>query len=237
MLRRADRNNMAQIHLDSICNHFATAMYTLYYFPGNASMAPHMVLEEIGAPYELALVDRSVDEHKSPRYLKLNPAGLIPVLIDGDLVLTEAAAICLHLADRHADAMLAPPLGTNDRAQLYKWLMYLTNTLQAELITYYYPYRLGGKPATEIVQANAESRAGKMLDLIEHHLAYNGGPWMLGDQYSIVDPYLLMLARWTRGFAHPARARPALAKFLAAMAGRPAVQRSFSQESLQPPWF
>ena len=212
-------------------------MYTLYYFPSNASLAPHMVLEEIGAPYELALVDRNNNEHKNARYLKLNPSGLIPVLIDGDLVLTEAAAICLHLADRHADARLAPPLGSNDRAQLYKWLMYLSNTLQAELITYYYPDRLGGKTSAEIVQASAEARIGKMLDLIEHHLAYSGGPWMLGAQYTIVDPYLMMLARWTRGFAHPARARPALAKFLAAMAGRPAVQRTFSQESLQPPWF
>ncbi len=215
----------------------AESVYTLYYYPSNASLAPHMVLEEIGAPYELALVDRGANEHKSARYLKLNPAGLIPVLIDGDLVLTESAAICLHLADRHPDAGLVPPLGSNDRAQLYKWLMYLSNTLQAELITYYYPDRLGGESAASIVQASAETRIGRMLDLIEHHLAYSGGPWMLGAQYSIADIYLLMLARWTRGFANPARARPALAKFLAAMAGRPAVQRTFSQESLQPPWF
>lgn len=211
-------------------------MYTLYYFPSTASMAPHMVLEEIGAPYELALVDRNADEHKSARYLKLNPSGLIPVLIDGDLVLTESAAICLHLADRHADANLVPPVGSNQRAHLYKWLLYLSNTLQAELISYFYPERIGGT-AADIVAANAEARIGKMLDLIEHHLAYEGGPWMLGAQYSIVDVYLLMLARWTRGFAHPARGRPALAKFLAAMAGRPAIQRTFARESLQPPWF
>jgi glutathione S-transferase len=211
-------------------------MYTLYYYPSNASLAPHMVLEEIGAPYELALVDRSANEHKSARYLKLNPSGLIPVLIDGDLVLTEAAAICLHLADCHPAAGLAPAVGTAERAQLYKWLLYLSNTLQAELISYFYPERLGGG-AAETVKANAEARIGKMLDLIEHHLAYGGGPWMLGSHYTIVDPYLLMLARWTRGFAHPARARAALAKFLAAMAGRAAVQRAFAQESLQPPWF
>src|SRR5258706_4009582 len=212
-------------------------MYTLYYFPSNASLAPHMVLEEIGAAYELALVDRNVNEHKSARYLKLNPAGLIPVLIDGDLVLTEAAAICLHLADRHAGAKLAPPPGTAERAQLYKWLMYLTNTLQAELITYYYPDRLGGNTAADIVQANAEARFGKMLDLIEHHLAYAGGPWLMGAQYTIGDPYLMMLARWKRNFPRPARTRPALAKFLAAMAGRPPVQPKFNQEGLAAPRF
>ena len=211
-------------------------MYTLYYFPSTASMAPHMVLEEIGAPYELALVDRNADEHKSARYLKLNPSGLIPVLIDGDVVLTEAAAICLHLADCHPQTHLAPALGSAERAQLYKWLIYLTNTLQAELINYFYPDRIGGN-AADIVKANAEKRVGTMLDLIEHHLAYNGGPWLLGAHYTIADPYLMMLARWTRGFAHPARGRPALAKFLAAMAGRAAVQRTFAQESLQPPWY
>ena len=69
-------------------------MYQLYYYPSNASLAPHIVLEEIGAPYELVLVDRDAQAHKQPDYLKLNPSGLIPVLIDGDLVLTETAAIC-----------------------------------------------------------------------------------------------------------------------------------------------
>ena len=77
-------------------------MYQLYYYPGNANLAPHILLEEIGADYELVLVDRNKNEQKSPAYLKLNPAGRIPVLVDGGLVLYEAAAICLHLADRHA---------------------------------------------------------------------------------------------------------------------------------------
>lgn len=89
----------------------------LFYYPGNASMAPHFVLEEIGRPFELEYVDRTHDRHKSPDYLALNPNGLIPVLIDGDLVLYEAAAICLHLADAHPEKRLAPELGTPERAQ------------------------------------------------------------------------------------------------------------------------
>src|SRR3989304_10510949 len=83
-------------------------MYQLYYHPGNANPAPHILLEEIGADYELVLVDRTKNEQKSPAYLKLNPAGRIPVLVDGDLVLYETAAICLHLADRHAAAGVGP---------------------------------------------------------------------------------------------------------------------------------
>lgn len=208
----------------------------LYYVPGNASLAPHIVLEEIATPYELRLVDRDNNEHKSADYLKLNPSGLIPVLVDGDLALTEAAAICLYLADRHPESGLAPALGTPERAQFYKWLMYLTNTLQAELITYFYPHRLGGESAKAIVQAHAEARIDGMLDLIENQLATNAAntknAWLIGRQYTVADAYLMMLCRWTRGLKRPARARPYLNTFLATMLARPAVARVFEQEEL-----
>jgi glutathione S-transferase len=72
-------------------------MITLHYHPGNASFAPHVLLHELGVPFELQLVDRAAGQHKTPEYLRLNPNGQIPVLVDGDLVLYEAAAICLHL--------------------------------------------------------------------------------------------------------------------------------------------
>src|SRR4051812_4806431 len=109
------------------------SMYKLYFFPGNANLAPHMLLEELGVEYELVLVDRDKNAQKSPEYLKLNPNGRIPTLLDGEFVLYETAAICLHLVDRHPQAGLAPQVGTVERAEFYKWLIYLTNTLQAEL--------------------------------------------------------------------------------------------------------
>ena len=74
----------------------AISMLQLHYFPSNASITPHILLEEMGLPYELKLVDRANNAQKSPEYLKLNPNGLIPVLVDGDLVLYETAAICMH---------------------------------------------------------------------------------------------------------------------------------------------
>src|SRR3954463_3826226 len=130
------------------------AMLQLHYFPGNASLIPHIVLEELGVPFELRYVDRSVSAHKSADYLALNPNGLIPVLVDpsfaGDgssLVLYEAAAVCLHLADTHPAAGLMPPLGTVRRAQAYKWLAWMTNTLQSALIVYFYPERWGDAAA------------------------------------------------------------------------------------------
>ena len=105
-------------------------MIQLHYAPSTASMVPHILLEEIGAPYQRVLVDRAGGEHKRPDYLKLNPNGLIPVLVDGDLVLYETAASVLHLVDTHPAAGLAPgAIGSAERAQFYKWLIWLTNSV------------------------------------------------------------------------------------------------------------
>ena len=215
-------------------------MYQLYYHPGNASLAPHAVLEEIGAEYELVFVDRAHDQHKSAPYLKLNPSGRIPVLIDGDLALFETAAICLHLADRHPEAGLAPAPGSTARAHFYKWLMYLATTLQTELITYFYPERLADDAAgTAQVKRHAEERVGGMLDILEAELAGNGngGAFLAGDAYSLADIYLMMLCRWTRGMGRPAAARPHLARHIDRVAARPAIRRSFAAEGIEPPYF
>jgi glutathione S-transferase len=213
-------------------------MIQLYYHPGNASLAPHMLLEEIGAPFELVFVDRANAAHKSPEYLKLNPNGQIPVLVDGSFVLYEAAAICLHLADQHPDAKLAPPLGTPERAHFYQWLFWCTNTLQAMLKHYFYGERMvedGDAAAAAQVKKRAEVQVGPMLDQLDQQLASHGGPWLLGKSFSAVDPYALMLARWTRNFARPARSLPKIAPYLQRMLERPAVQRAFATEKLPPP--
>lgn len=221
----------------------------LHYYPSNASMAPHIVLHELGLPFEKVLVDRTVQAHKTPAYLALNPNGLIPVLRDGDLVLYEAAAICLHLVERHGldrpDAPLPPmmpPLGSDARAQALKWLMWLTNTLQATLIHYFYPERLldeGNADGVAQLRAHAQARVGQLLDILAAEFTRHGGPWLLGDRYSLCDAYAFMLCRWTRGFSGPAsapaRARPALAAWLQRMLARPAVQRVIADEGLAEP--
>ncbi|WP_420211693.1 glutathione S-transferase family protein [Burkholderia aenigmatica] len=211
----------------------------LFYYPSNASVAPHFVLEEIGKPFELEFVDRTHDQHKSPDYLALNPNGLIPVLIDGDLVLYEAAAICLHLADTHPEQRLAPELGTPERAQCYKWLMWLTNTLQTTLLAYFYPERwvdVGNAAGAAQVKAHAEAKIAALLDQLDRQLETSGGPWLLGARYTVLDPYALMLCRWTRGFAEPARQRPVLGGYLQRVLARPAIQRALQTEGLAQPW-
>jgi glutathione S-transferase len=219
------------------------AMIELHYFPGNANLAPHILLHEIGVPFKRVLVDRNVQAQKSPAYLALNPNGQIPVLTDGDLVLYESAAICLHLADSHPQAHLAPPLGTRQRAHFYKWLVWMTNTLQAMLMLYFYPERVVGPEAPEAataVRRHAQLRVGQMLDQLDAQWASHGQPWLLGADYSAADAYAFMLGRWTRGFegpdAAPARSRAHLGPFLQHMLERPAVQRVIAAEALSQPW-
>ena len=211
----------------------------LHALPGAASLAPHILLNEIGAPFELQFVDRDAGEHKSPAYLALNPNGLIPVLVDGELVLFETVAIGLHLADTHPAAGLAPPLGTAERAGYYKWMVWLTNTMQAQLIHYFYPERMvddGNAAGVTQVKAHAQARVQGCLLQIDEQLARHGAPWLLGAQYSAADAYAFMLCRWTRNFSDgPAREQPHIAPFLQRMLARPAVQRAFATEGLQRP--
>lgn len=215
-------------------------MIRLHYYPGNASLAPHVLLHEIGVPFERVLVDRTQDAHKSSAYLQLNPNGLIPVLQDGTLVLYETAAICLYLADTHPAARLVPPLGSAQRAHFYKWLVWLSNTLQAMLIHYFYPERLvndGDADAAAQVKAHAEARIAAMLQQIDDQLAAHGGPWLLGPDYSAVDPYAWMLCRWTRGFeSRPAREYVHIGPYLQRLLERPALQRTLAAEGLAAPW-
>ena len=215
-------------------------MITLHYHPGNASMAPHMLLREIGEPFALTLVDRANNAHKSPAYLKLNPNGSIPVLVDGELVLYETAAICMHLADAYPAAALAPALGTPARAHFYKWMVWMTNTLQARLMHYFYPDRLLADADADVanaLRAKAQADIGAMLAQLDAQLARCGGPWLLGEHYSALDPMALMLCRWTRGFtSKPAREYAHLGGYVQRVLARPAVQVALKAEGLVAPF-
>jgi glutathione S-transferase len=170
---------------------------------------------------------------------------LIPVLTQDDaggakLVLYETAAIVLHLCDTHPDAGLAPPLGSVDRAHFYKWLMWLTNTLQATLIVYFYPERWvaqGNAAGAAEVKAAVEAKIAGLLDQLDAELACHGQEWFMGAHYTALDAYVFTLCRWTRNFASlPARGRPYLGPYLQRMLARPSVQRVMVAEQLQPPF-
>lgn len=111
---------------------------TLYHAPSTAALVVHWLLIELDVPHVLHPLDFERAEQKSPAYLALNPAGVVPTLVLDGQVLTEAAAIVLHLADLHPQAGLAPPPGTPARAAYYRWMFFCANTLQPAYRAWFY---------------------------------------------------------------------------------------------------
>ena len=118
-------------------------MYTLYYSPGSASMVVHLALLEIGVSYRLERVDLKAGAQRDPAYLALNPQGVVPTLIIDGKPVMESAALLLILAERHPEAGLAPPPGSDQRDAFYQWIIYLSNTLAATYRFWFYPPDLG----------------------------------------------------------------------------------------------
>jgi glutathione S-transferase len=208
-------------------------MYELFYYPHNASMAPHFVLEEVGAPFELRLVDRESTAQKDPDYVKLNPMGRIPTLVDGDLVLFETAAICLHLADKHPDAELVPAPGTDQRAHLYKWLMFLTNTIQPDFMAFYYPekYTTDDRGIAAVKEA-AEQRLNAAHAVVNETLG-QGGPYLLGETVTVADFYLLMVVHWCATLGNRPSDLPNTRRCIDLVGERPSVQRAMATEGIK----
>jgi glutathione S-transferase len=211
-------------------------MLALYYYPGLASLLPHMMLREAGAEFELRYIDRENDAHKNDEYLRLNPNGRIPVLIDDDLVLFETAAIAIHIADKFPASGLAPQAGTKERAEFYKWMIHLTNTPQVEFRAWFYPHEhVSYEAAAPSVKQAAGERLNRMFDVISEQLGDK--PWLLGDRFSAADLFLFMLMRWSRFMPRPAKSIPNLNALAERVVARPAVQEALKVEGLQAPLF
>lgn len=206
-------------------------MYTLYYAPGAANMAPHAALEEIGAPHKLVKLDLGAGDQRKPDYLKLNPKGRVPLLSDGDYGLSEAAAIILYLADRHPAGGLAPQ-DPQARGHFYQWLLYLTNTLQPAFVEFFYAERrFEDKAQQAALKKLSEQRLNDMLAYVDESLAARG-PYLLGQTFSAADLFLHMLARWSRWLDKPAYRYPAIKRCVDLVKARPAVQRMMKAEGL-----
>jgi glutathione S-transferase len=196
-------------------------------------MAPHAVLVETGARHEWVRVDMEKGGARTPEFLALNPKGRVPVLVDGRFVLTESAAICLHLAERFPQAGLLPAPGTVERARAYEWMLFLSNTLQPALMDYFHPEWLTEDTALHAgLKANAETRIGTHLTHADALLAAGGRPYCLGAAVSTADFFVHMLARWTRHLAKPAYAYPAIKRLTDAMRTRPSVKAMMAAEGI-----
>jgi glutathione S-transferase len=203
----------------------------LHYLPGSAALAPHATLAVIGAPYELVRVERDEEGRPTDEYLALNPWGKVPTLEDGDLVLTESAAICLYLAETFPDARLAPPAGTRERAELYRWLLWLSNTVQMTQMRHFYPERYGRKGVKEAADADLAGH----YDLIEEHL--EGREWLVGEERTVADLFLFMLTRWGRFLEPAAWERPNLRAHWLRTIALPGVGRVLEEQGLELPEF
>lgn len=206
-------------------------LYNLYYYPLNASMAPHMILEALQVDYHLIKVDRKNQGQKSKDYLALNPAGRIPTLVKNDLVIFESPAICLYLGEMHPESELIPPLGATSRPQLYQWMMYLTNTLQSELMVYFYPEKhcASDEAAKEIITAQA-GLIHQALSLLNNELADK--EYLLGNKISICDYFLFMLLIWADELEQPPLSFNHLTRYLKRLAKVPAIITVCSKENL-----
>lgn len=202
-------------------------MYKLFWSPGSASALPHAVLEETGAPYELHLVDTSKGQNKEQRYLALNPSGKVPALgLPNGTVISECAAIAIYIADQYPDAQLAPALNDPKRGSYYQWMMYLTNTLQANAMRFYYPERntVNEIGKDQIAQKAAEDVATNWAR-IENELAKANHPYILGDQYSTPDIFIYMLSTWQESCPHLYDRFPSVKKLADLVGSRRAIQK------------
>lgn len=205
-------------------------MYSLYYSPGAASLVVHWLLIELDVPHELRLVDTQAKQQKSAEYLALNPNGVVPTMIDGGQPLYEAAALVLHLADRHPAAGFAPPPGDAQRGAYLQWMLNLANTLQSPLRLWWYPQDIDESLA-DAVRDGARRKIEATWDRLDAHLAANG-PYLLGDRLSAADFYLAMLMRWTRNMPRPGHEWPHLAALAQRMKARPSFRTLYEREGL-----
>lgn len=199
----------------------AGGKYRLYGRRGAGSLAPQILLEEIGAPYELIWVGKSAPELEALR--RVNPAGRVPSLVlpDGTAV-AESAAILIHLTNAHPEAGLAPPAGSTAHARFLQWMVFLSANLYEAVLRYSYSerYSTSGAQAAAAIKAQALIDCAAHLGRIHAELA----PYVLGDRLSAADPYLHMLAGWYAQDAGPLASRmPKLTEHAALLRRRPAT--------------
>ncbi|KRG86931.1 glutathione S-transferase [Stenotrophomonas daejeonensis] len=203
----------------------------LYGSQSTASLVVHWLLIELGIEHELRQLDFDKREQKSPEYLAINPAGRVPTLLIDGQVLTESAAIAMHLADLHPEAGLAPAPGTPARGDYYRWMCFCTYTLMPAYRAWFYPHEPAGESNVVAVKEQACLQLESAWQQVADHLQA-GGPYLLGEQVTVVDFMLTMLMRWSRNMPRPSDGWPALAAHARRMKDRPARVEVYRREGI-----
>jgi glutathione S-transferase len=170
------------------------ALMKLYEFAPTRSIRVRWTLQELGVDFEAINVNLLAGDHHRPEFLKMNPAGKIPVLVDGDLVLTESVAIVMYLAEKYRDRGLLPS-NLQDRAELDRWLLFTATELEQPLWriarhTSLYPEK--ERLPEDVPLASREFKA--MAQIVEHHMQHR--QFVVGDHVSVADFVLAYTLDW-----------------------------------------
>jgi glutathione S-transferase len=190
---------------------------TFYHNPMSRGRIVHWMLEEVGAPYDVKLIDLQKKEHKAPAYLKINPMGKVPAIEHRGTVVTETAAIIAYLADAFPKAGLAPALDDPKRGTYYRWMFFGAGCLEPALVD-----RMMERPKVERTTALAYGTYEDTLNALE--AALEPGPYILGDNFSAVDLYIGAQIGWGM-FTKALEPRPAFQQYLQRFASRPAYKK------------
>ena len=200
----------------------------LYTSPGACSLADHIALQWTGAPFEAQVVSR--EQRRQPDFLALNPDGAVPVLQNGDWVLTQNAAILNYIADKFPEAKLGGDGSPESRAEVNRWLAFVNSDLHPAFKPLFGPAAFIEDPAQfDSVKAAARRRVRGLFESADRQLT--GRQWMAGFR-SFADPYLYMTLRWAGGLGVDLSGLDALAAFKARMDADAGVQRALKAEGL-----
>lgn len=205
-------------------------MLTLYFARGTCALASHIALEDAGADYQLKKVDFSQTEQRSPGYAQVNPKGRVPALATPRGILTESPAILAFVAQSHPQAKLAPLDDPFAFAEMQAFNAYLCATVHVAHAHKYRGYRWADNPASFAdMQRKVPQTMAASFELIETRLFK--GPWVMGEAYTVADPYLFTFAQWLEADdVNPARF-PKVNDHRTRMRERAIVKKVMAQEA------
>jgi glutathione S-transferase len=208
-------------------------MYHLYGMPMTRATRVTWALEEIGAEYQYHLVDLIKGQGQSPEFLRLNPFGKVPVLVDAELVLTESGAICTYLGDKHPDTGLVPPAGSAQRGKYDQWCFFTLTELEQPLWTIHrhrFVYPEAKKVAQMLEVAPWEFQ--RALTVLARGLGEQD--YLLGDTFSMADILTAHTLRWARAAKLPLE-MPELQNYEQRVCSRAALARAKEREKAATP--
>ena len=205
-------------------------MLTLFYALNTCSLASHIALEESGAAFEAKRLNFAENDQRKPEYLKINPKSRVPALVTDQGILTETPAILVYIAQSFPKANLAPVNDPFRLGQIQSFNSYLCSTVHVAHAHRMRGYRWSDDESTrETMKKKVPQNVGECFDLIERE--YFKGPWVMGADYTIADPYLFTLARWLEADSVDPTRFPKVLDHRNRMAERPAVKKVLAREA------